>query len=227
MTVVPDCGLLWLFVSVHVSTDPRCHPRDRRSLPVPSASARGRVPQGECGRLPRQPRCALEPRHWHRESPENGRTEGVAVFVKSSAFYFIYSIVQSLSSPHKLLILSFYDTELQLSSLSFFSSSILFEISYLIWKGRLAKTLQTITYEFSHLKPLLVKNAPYFIPYHMSRYEKTCLFWPDNLFASMFLQKPVLLHIDMIGPGVDQEYKNLMLSTLLWIFVYIWPLPSK
>ena len=41
-------------------------------------------------------------------------TEGVTVSVNSSAFYFIYSIVQSLSSPHKLLILSFYGTELQL-----------------------------------------------------------------------------------------------------------------
>lgn len=34
-----------------------------------------------------------------------------------------------------------------------------------------------------------------------------------SIFAQLL--RPILLHIDMIGPGVDQEYKNLMLSTLL------------
>lgn len=57
------------FVSVHISTNPWCHPRDCWGFPVSSSPASGRVSQGECRWLPCQPCCALEPRHRHRKSP--------------------------------------------------------------------------------------------------------------------------------------------------------------
>lgn len=81
-------GFLVASVIVHISADPWCHPRDRRGLPVPSAAACGRVSQGECRRLPRQPCRALEPRHRHRESPQNGRTKGTGCVCK---LFFLYN----------------------------------------------------------------------------------------------------------------------------------------
>lgn len=86
-------GFLVASVIVHISADPWCHPRDRRGFPVPSAAACGRVSQGECRRLPRQPCCALEPRHRHRESPQNGRTKGTGCVCKLFFFITLFTII--------------------------------------------------------------------------------------------------------------------------------------
>lgn len=122
---------LWPFVSVHISTDPRCHSCDCGGLPVPSAPASGRVSQGECRRLPCQPCCALEPRHWHRESPENGRTEGIHCLRKQLCFlfYLLFSSIfahSSLYSNSKLIVSLWYPRLSifpYLSSLRFFVKS--------------------------------------------------------------------------------------------------------
>ena len=66
-----------LLSAVHVCSDPRRHPGDRRGLPLPAAAARGRVPPRQRRGLPGQPRRALEPGHRHREGPQDGSV-GVA-----------------------------------------------------------------------------------------------------------------------------------------------------
>lgn len=57
---------------VHFSADPWCHSGDSGSLQVPAAATSGRLSPRQRRRLSRQPRCALEPRHWHWESAQNG-----------------------------------------------------------------------------------------------------------------------------------------------------------
>jgi hypothetical protein len=62
-------------VSVHVSADPWRRPGPGRGLPVPAEAEGGCVPKGERWGLPGQPSRTLEPRHWHRESTQNGRRD--------------------------------------------------------------------------------------------------------------------------------------------------------
>lgn len=68
-------------LSVHFSADAWCHSGDSGSLQVPAAATSGRLSPRQRRRLSRQPRCALEPRHRHWESSQNGEG-GVPISVE-------------------------------------------------------------------------------------------------------------------------------------------------
>lgn len=108
---VTGASFLMAFVPVHISTDPRRHPCDRWSLPVPSAAARGRVSQGECRRLPRQPGCALEPGHRHRESTENGGTAPLHI-LSSLLFILDFSRQVSIGPNYMDIFFSYCDSKM-------------------------------------------------------------------------------------------------------------------
>lgn len=75
---VSCCHLLFLsyFLSVHFSPDPWCNSGDSGSLPVPATATSGRLSPRQRRGLSRQSRRALEPRHRHRESSQNGEEGG-------------------------------------------------------------------------------------------------------------------------------------------------------
>lgn len=99
------------FPAVHVGTDPWFHPGDGGGISLPSPAACRRVSQGERRRLPRQPCRALEPRHRHRKSPQNGRVEGS--HFTSFAFWFIYSPSNSESYVCLASTIQFYKPVIQ------------------------------------------------------------------------------------------------------------------
>lgn len=101
-----------VFVSVHISADPRRHPGDCGSLPVPPPPACGRIPQGECRRLPRQPGRPLEPGHRHRASPQNG-TRHLIVSVNILFYFFIYTELAARLTSDLICYISFLISSLR------------------------------------------------------------------------------------------------------------------
>ena len=90
MSVVRHWGFLWPLSQYTSALTHDAILVIAEAFRLPAAPASGCVSQGERGWLPRQPRCALEPRHRHRESPQNGKTEGVRSLSERLCFLFLF-----------------------------------------------------------------------------------------------------------------------------------------